>query len=496
MREWVHPNAYPAAQVGKRPFLSAEQRVVILCSTFWGLRNAVHSGMLKRLNARGVKVFLLTSKESQSALFDDHNDVEIHPLLDTPLIKRTRGKPFLDAVLNASFARRYQNSSYPVFTSWERHTAQGWLRVRSSLVECLARVGRHDPFYYWQINNLERFIRRTRNYSPVLQQLRSIGPALVIATNSVNSTENHYVRAAQDLGIVTLNWVLSFDNLTSRGRLPLFDLYAVWNQRMRDQVLKLYPERKQSDIYVTGTPQFDFHINSELRWSRELTLRKLGLRGGDRYLLYAANCVQFTPSEPKLVEEFAQRLVADQNLRNHKIVVRLHPLDDFDRWRFTTTLSNVVISKPCDPEKGLALSDQALLANSLVYADVCVNMASTMSLDAAVVDTPIVCVGFAIPFGTSEDRFCRAVYGTEHYRPVVESRGVRLAESMEQLVAEVATYVSQPHRDSAQRQELVRQEVGAVDSRAGERLAALAARISREILLRKMVLVQTCENDV
>jgi len=446
--------------------------------------------MLRHLTSRGVKAFLIVGKDKGTPLQDDPSAEDSFELLGTPIVKSERGKPLLDALLNASFARRYRTSSYPIFTEWEKRNERGWLRLRSTAIESISRFGSNDICYQWQIKNLKRFLRRTRDYSQIKTQLKTLRPALVISTKCTQGAETSYIEAAHDLGIETLNWVLSFDNLTSRGRLPLFDYYAVWNQRMKDQVLRLYPERKLPDVYVTGTPQFDFHVQPDLHWKRESVLQRLGLSRSDRYLLYAANCSEFTPTEPDLIEQFARGCAESADLKTHRIVVRLHPLDDESRWRrFVHHPSQIVLSRPWGQDgNSFGLEEQTYLVNTLLQADTCVNLASTMSLDAAVLNVPVVCVAFAGQHGGPEDRFCKRVYETEHYRPLIQSGGVRLAKDMDQLLAEVAAYVREPTRDEQSRKVLIQSEVGEVDGRASERVAALIARITRESLLRKVAL--------
>lgn len=488
MREWVHFDAYREAQVANRPSLLPEQRVVILCSTFWGLRNAVHSGLLKHLKNRGLKISLVVNENGPKPLADACTGAEhTSRLLRAPSVRSERGKPLLDELLNASFARRHQNASYPIFTKWDRRHERGWPRLRSACIELLSRLGRRDLLYQWQINNLDRLLGRTRDYTKLKEQLITLNPALVISTKCTEASEASYIRAAHDLGIATLNWILSFDNLTSRGRLPVSDYYAVWNQRMKDQVLRLYPDRTSSQVYITGTPQFDFHVRPDLHWNREFVLRRLGLRHFDRYLLYAANCSACAPSEPDLIERFASRCAANPDLSKHRIVVRLHPLDADRRWRrFLDRPGKVLISKPWGHDAhSFGIDEQAFLVNTLRHADVCINMASTMSLDAAVLNTPVICVAFATQPG-AEDRFCRQVYETEHYRPLIETGGLRLAKDMDQLVAEVTAYVQEPSRDEILRKELVRREVGVVDGLASERIGTLIARLTQDILLRRI----------
>jgi hypothetical protein len=146
-------------------------------------------------------------------------------------------------------------------------------------------------------------------------------------------------------------------------------------------------------------------------------------------------------------------------------VVRPHPLDDGRRWLgLSARDARVVVSWPWEGSGGLpGPFDQTRLVSTLLHADVCVNAASTMSLDAAVLDTPVVCVAFR----RRED-----VY-TEHYRPIVESGGVRVACDSSQLVAELKAYVRDRFRDAAGRRKLVASECGPVDGKAAMRIAEL-----------------------
>src|SRR4030095_7694914 len=115
---------------------------------------------------------------------------------------------------------------------------------------------------------------------------------------------------------------------------------------MKEQVLRLYPECEPASIHVTGTPQFDFHVWPQLRWDRKATLLRLGLNGDDRYFLYGGNCVEFTPSEPELIGQFSSWCADSTGLQAHRIVVRLHPLDDHRRWERLEDRSGPVVVMP------------------------------------------------------------------------------------------------------------------------------------------------------
>jgi hypothetical protein len=450
-------------------------RVVILCSTAWGIRNVVLSGVLDALRG-DLDVQLLTSDAARHALSERCDAEGQEPLCK---VEPRRHDP-LGVLLNASFTRRHQLQSFSTFQ--QRLVPEPLLARRAwrHAVSWLAVAGAWDPVLAWQIAADQRRAGRLRGMDGVRSHLRSLAPNLVVSTASVVPDEAAYIRAAAELGIPTLGCILSFDNLSSRGRQPSHTHYAVWGQWMREQVLRLYPDCPPSHVHITGTPQFDLHRRAAYTGSRGQTLARLGLATDERYVLYAANCARFTPTEPALVAEYCHRLAASPALRGHRVVLRPHPADDVARWQpLLTSVPGLVLSTPHGSDGRFGTVEaQAKLVGSVAHADVCVNMASTMSLDAAVLDVPVVCVGFALTRGSTEDRLAAACHATTHYAPVVASGAVRLARSLDELVQETIAYVRDGARDSVERRRLVSEMCGPADDAAGARLARLVRQLA------------------
>ena len=91
--------------------------------------------------------------------------------------------------------------------------------------------------------------------------------------------------------------------------------------------------------------------------------------------------------------------------------------------------------------------DRRHLANTLAHSDVVVNVASTIAIEAAMCDTPIVNIGFdgatRRPFLDSAARY----YRYTHYRPLVEARAVRVAKSPEDMLELIRRYLERPDLD-------------------------------------------------
>jgi hypothetical protein len=126
-----------------------------------------------------------------------------------------------------------------------------------------------------------------------------------------------------------------------------------------------------------------------------------------------------------------------------QLLVRVHPRDDIRKYeRFMT-----------EP-------------------DVIVNVASTIGIEAAVLDTPVVNIGFdghdEKPFLDSSRRF----YQYTHYKPLVDIGAVRVAYSPAALIEEVAAYLADPDRDQAGRARAATDLCYRIDGQAAERVAA------------------------
>jgi hypothetical protein len=470
-------------------------RIAILLPMVWSVRNVVHAGVLRALARAGVETHLIVwcggggggkgdGRETQHVLFDESSGV--HPLIDPPG-RTPRGKALLDAMLTSAFHRHHQTRSYAIYRRWFSRHDGPMLRARGALVEAAGTLAASPRGIAMMERAVTRMTRRSRDLEPVRKQLREIDPDLVWSTVNVSSREQPYRMAANDLGIPVATSILSFDNLTSRGPLARDKHYLVWGVRMQAQLLRLYPQLGSQQVSTTGTPQFDFHRRPEFRWTRERTLRALGLADGgrSRYLLYGASHAALTPEEPALVAALATRMGTRASLANHALVVRLHPLDDLARWSPVLRTSERVHLSPAfatsAARDGWTLpsgDDYARLTSSLAHADACLNVASTLSLDAAILDRPVICLDFSAEPDSPRDMLY-AEYEAEHYAPLVQSGGLRLARNWGELLDQTELAIAFPDRDRALRARMVADECGPVDGGAAQRVArtliALAA---------------------
>src|SRR3954469_593819 len=129
-------------------------------------------------------------------------------------------------------------------------------------------------------------------------------PSLVFNGSHVHAAvATPLLLAARQRRVATIAFLFSWDNLTSQGRvIPRYNGFLVWTDRIRDDLLRMYPSVDPSCISVTGTPQFDAHFDRSIEWSRDRYADLIGADPERPIILYSTGMPNHMPGEPWLVE--------------------------------------------------------------------------------------------------------------------------------------------------------------------------------------------------
>jgi CDP-glycerol glycerophosphotransferase (TagB/SpsB family) len=170
------------------------------------------------------------------------------------------------------------------------------------------------------------------------------------------------------------------------------------------------------------------------------------------------------------------------------VLLRPVPVDEGDRYadvrrsypELIYARPNWVHTVPGDWSRVIPLpEDVAFLANLTHHADLNINVASTMTLDFAIHDKPVVNIAFDVasppPFGMPLWDY---YYQFEHYRPVVELGAARFARSPDELADHVNAYLENPALDRENRRRLVELEVSLPLGRSSQRIVEVLESIA------------------
>ena len=323
------------------------------------------------------------------------------------------------------------------------------------------------------------------HYRRTFQTLR---PSVVFASHQRPPEVLAPVLAARSLGIPTATFVFSWDNLTSKGRiLAPFEHYLVWSALMREELLRFYPSVAPEQVHVVGTPQFEPYTDRSLEWTRQDFCARLGLDPDRPIICYSGGDAGTCPDDAAHVRLILEMIRGGRIPGRPQLLLRPSPVDNGSRYAaMRDAFPELVYCPPTwrhpEPERwSLAVptaDDLPLLANLTRHCDVNVNVASTMTLDFALHDRPVVNVAFDMsqppPLGMP---IWDLYYQYDHYRPVMELGAARIARSPDALAAHIAAYIADPALDREGRRRLVELQVMSPLAGASERILDVLERI-------------------
>lgn len=329
------------------------------------------------------------------------------------------------------------------------------------------------------INNWELGIYKSQ--PPIARLYDRYQPDLVVFTR-LFGTNLHVIKEAKQRGIPVLCLVESWDNFICKGPLSVVpDRMVVWNHGMIGEANELhgFPPDK---VHVVGVPQFDLYANVADYMEREAFFVAHNLDPERKLITYAASTEGIARNEPRIVEVLYGTVQQNRLGTPAQILVRLHPITSTELqqeyYRRFANRPHIVIQKPgraaalhdgWDPTR----SDMLMLGSTIRHSDVIVNVASTMTIDAAALDKPIVCVAFEKDESGTHTKHLKGIFYHSHYRKLVDTQALRLVFNEQELAHAVSEYLNDPARDAAGRERLREELCYRLDGRSASRAALM-----------------------
>ncbi len=456
--------------------------IVLLLSSGWGVRTFLQTDVLPELRSR-ARVVLFTAPDMVETLRERLDGIAVEPLHPFDPNAGAYGRAYRRR--NHRFFRLSDTATRRIKMVEYRRSLRGLKRLAFDLRELDARLlSRRDRLPAMEGREHRLLLRDYPYAAEYGRRLREHGADLVVSTLPYAHEEAPPAIVARHLGIPVAAWINSWDNLTSKpAYFTGYDHYFVWSERLRSELLRYYPEAEPATVDVTGVPHFDWYRRDCMRMSRADFCAEYGFDPGRPLVLYGTATPHLAPTEHLIVQRLARDLSEMEG--RPQLLVRLHPGDAGGRFRDWNPGADVAIQVPGQRGKGKlggycpTPEENRELVSSIQHADVVINLASTLTLDAALCDRPVVNIAFDLsPQRSFQETIERYYSEYDHYRTVVENGAVRLARSSEELLAQVAACLRDPGLDREGRRRLVDLWCGPFDGGSGRRLAAsLLARL-------------------
>lgn len=327
-------------------------------------------------------------------------------------------------------------------------------------------------------NYLERFLLSFPRSPEAEARLLAKRPDVIITTGPFQFEQPAIFSVAKKLKIPTIAYIPSWDNVSTKNRMVFnYDGYIVWNERMREELHEFYPRTKNARVYVVGSPQFDVFHQERFHISREEFCASQSLDPTLPIIVYAIGSPNFL-KERHGAKYIAAR-VAEGNLGHVQLLVRPHPIHDNAEMRelFDSYGPRVHLQKTRNAGKALnsRTQDESEIiewVNTFKHADVVVNLSSTVTIDAAKFDKPIVNLDFDPQPGQEDQQLIKDVnHRWTHFKPIAESGGVWLVNDFDELEMAIKAYLQDPSIHHKQREWMVNYVCGYSDAKCGKRMA-------------------------
>mgnify|MGYP000583786141 FL=1 len=269
---------------------------------------------------------------------EDHTT---HPLL--PIYSRARKR----AELNVS-KDKFKDSVYPTYKFPFNYTGLK-NTFKSLFVKGLVGLYSSEKGVVKLRQKINKLERSTSKYKYCKAQLEAHKPDLVFCTTQRATQSISALLAAQDLGIPTVAFVYSWDNVPKAMQVVETDYYFVWSDLMKQEVLKYYPFVKKDQVFVTGTPQFEPHYDTSLKQSREEFFEEYNLDITKKYICYSGDDETTSPLDQYYLEDLVKAVRnLNENGENLGIIYRKCPVDFTPRYNAVIE-SNKDIIEVLDP---------------------------------------------------------------------------------------------------------------------------------------------------
>jgi CDP-glycerol glycerophosphotransferase (TagB/SpsB family) len=271
------------------------------------------------------------------------------------------------------------------------------------------------------------------------------------------------------------------------------DYATCWSDLQKDELVfgsDWPPER----VNVGGIPSYDGYFRKTWLRPRDEYFKLHGLDPKRKLISYACSFVHFAPNYPN-VEALAKLVSSDALAEPSQLLVRLHPSHFQDKPKMfagerekihalETQYPHVHVVRPVALGGSLGYysgEDMDEKSSMMAHSDVFVTVYSTMVVETAIHDTPIVAAVIDIPGGWNKPRkfslSLKEIGDWPTHKRFREAKAGRVAQNETELCEILNAYLKDPALDAAERGKFIEQEITYTDGTAGKRTAEYILKI-------------------
>jgi len=415
---------------------------------------------------KGNKITLLVEDEKVSFFKEKvSSDVMVEGFTRVP-------RTFYEKIVN--FLVRTGVESHSVVT----YRMRAYSRNQASLISTLVKgfIGKFLAPFAWYQAFVRKLVLKIQTPKRIQEVFENGDFSHVFAPSLIdNEFDVHVAVETKKRKINLIGMVRSWDNLNNHGLLAVIPDKFIFQNTWLVEAAKEF-QNINTDILnkdVVGLPHYDAYKNPEkYLMSRDEFFKALGLDTSKKLIFLGGS--DFYYSEDAL-PGILNKAIEEGGIKDAaQVIFRPHPASLFTLEEYgLDELGNVILDPTFVDKSKISFSDTERFINLMHHSDVIINIASTLSIDAAVFNKPAICINFDSKNKKLShwEKVHRLYDHFDHYEKLVATGGISLPESPDELIEIINKYFDNPLLNEEGRKIAVETFVAAFDGFSGKRLA-------------------------
>jgi len=422
-----------------------KMKVLFILQSALHVRNFISSGFSKELMDAADVTFVIPKRYAHVLADDVHKKSAQIKYIEDYVPNKLRAK-WLELARAASvIQRRHLNNTYgnKVKAYMQVKTyrlSTNPMRVSKLLRNiCLRLLG--------AILDLESIMiaidRHLKAHSNASKLVGDIAPDVVFSATVIHETGDYEIaKAAKEQGKRLINFVASWDNLTSKGFfLVRPDTLLVWGDKDKTYAMTQHGF-KENQIVVTGTPQFDQYFDKVIPLSRDKFLKARGIDIDKNIVMFAGTTFSKYANEPRALKEIS-RVFLNRGLDNVLFWYRPHPRSmQALNSEYFKDCPNIYLDDQIVSAQGssdirgfeVAIGDLTHYLNLINACEGAISIFSTMVVEFALLKKPSILINFQVDSDGKDIMESSSSHAAnEHLKPLYGWNGITVANSLKDL---------------------------------------------------------------
>ena len=319
-------------------------------------------------------------------------------------------------------------------------------------------------------------------------------PDMVIASTPGWRMDRYLLRESTRRGIPNMTVIVGWDNSSSYNVSGADVQYATcWSQLQKDELV-YGSDWDPEHVNIGGIPSYDGYFRKQWLMPRDEYLKLHGLDPNRKLISYASSFVHFAPNFPN-IEALAKLVSSDSLAEPSQLLIRLHPSHFQDKpkifaeerarvFELEKKYPHVHVVQPVALGGSLGYyggEDMDEKSSMMAYSDVVVTVYSTMLVETAVHDTPMIAATIDVPGGwNKKGKFSlslKEIGDWPTHQRFRDAKAGRVATNEAELREALNMYLKDQTIDSAERLKFVKDEITFTDASSGKRTAEFVLKV-------------------